>query len=73
MMIKFPKEAAKGKRREKEERRLCIQENMSSEPEQKLAGEDKKTKDKRTGLSEKGDFISSPYYITFDPSPGCLK
>lgn len=73
MTIKFPKEAAEGRRRKEEGRRLCIQENMSSEPKQKLAGEDTEMKDKRTGLSEKGDFISSPYYITIDPSTGCLK
>lgn len=34
---------------------------------------DKETQERWTGLSEKGGFISSFYYITIYPSPGCLK
>lgn len=40
---------------------------------QKLAGEDKGAQGRWAGLSEKGDFISSSYYITIYPSLGCLK
>lgn len=34
---------------------------------------DKETREGWTGLLEKGGFISSFYYITIYPSPGCLK
>lgn len=47
--------------------------NVSSETKQKAAVEDKETQERWTSLLEKGDFISSFYYITIYPSPGCLK
>lgn len=73
---RIPKETAEG-RREGRRREECYVGSDAKEcvirSQTKAAVEDKETQEKWTGLLEKGGFISSFYYITIYPSPGCLK